>query len=281
MAREKSSGIAINENVPRLPRYGIFVDSHHHGPEFSIAEHKHPYHSLLYVVSGEGQCLIGGRSHRLFANTAILLKGGQVHQLMDKPGRAMVVFVVYFNEYVAKVHKEVFGVLLRSAKPVLLEAHQAKQVRRSLRQMLNEQDGRAVRFEVAIEQCLASIVLEIYRASVRKDKVSPLMTEGSIERAEKVLEYVADRYYELHSLSEAARMAHLSQRQFANLCRKLTGKSFVEYVNRKRVEKAKELVVGTKMPVSAIAFEVGFEDVSTFYRAFKKYHKAPPLSFRT
>ena len=97
---------------------------------------------------------------------------------------------------------------------------------------------------------------------------------------EKVLEYIAERHYELYSLSAAARMAHLSQRQFTNLCRRLTNKSFVEYVNTTRLEKAKELLVNTDMPVSAIAFEIGFEEISTFYRAFRKYYKRPPLNFR-
>jgi transcriptional regulator GlxA family with amidase domain len=103
----------------------------------------------------------------------------------------------------------------------------------------------------------------------------------SIERVKQVLDYVEQRYYEPHNLSGTSRMAYLSQRQFTNLCRKLKGKSFIEYVNTIRVQKAKELLVNTDMPVSAVAFEVGFEEISTFYRAFRKYYRRPPLSFRS
>lgn len=275
--------LAINSNeqsIPPLPTYGILVGSHHHGPEFRTAEHQHPYHSLLYIVSGEGDCLIAGRSYKLFANTAIILKKGQLHQLIDRPGKAMVVFVVYFSEYVAEANRGIIHPLLQSGKPVLIPIHQAQQVRKNLRQMLHEQDDKPVKFEIVIQLCLSSIILEIYRENLRKAKFAPQLADTSTERVEKVLEYIAERHYEPHSLSAAARMAHLSQRQFTNLCRRLTNKSFVEYVNTTRLEKAKELLVNTDMPVSAIAFEIGFEEISTFYRAFRKYYKQPPLSFR-
>jgi AraC-like DNA-binding protein/mannose-6-phosphate isomerase-like protein (cupin superfamily) len=269
------------DSIPSLPDYGILIDSHHHGPKFSIARHQHPYHSLLYIVSGEGNCFIGGKNHELFANTAMVLEKGQQHRLVDKPGRAMVVFVVYFNESVAEAKREIFLPLLELGRPVLIAPHQAQEVRKNLRQMLHEQDNRAVKYEVAIAQCLASIALDIYRAHLRKDEVAFRTADRSPERVKKVLEYVTERYYEPHALSATAKMAYLSQRQFTNLCRKLTGKSFIEYVNNIRAQKAKELLIDTDMPVSAVAFEVGFEDVSTFYRAFKKYFRRPPLSFRS
>ena len=131
--------------------------------------------------------------------------------------------------------------------------------------MLNEQDNKPAKFEVVIQKCLSSIVLEIYRANLMEDRIALRLGDTSIGWVKKVMGYIAEKYYEPQSLSVAARMAHLSKRQFANLCRKETGKSFVEYVNTTRLKKARELLVNTDMPVSAIAFEVGFEEISTFY----------------
>jgi len=268
------------QNLASLPPYGVLIESHYHGPEFRTAEHRHPYHSLLYVVSGEGNCFICGRSYNLLANTAILLKKGREHQLIDKHGKAMVVFVVYFSQSIAKANEGILYPLLRSGKPVPVPVHQADQVRRYLRQMLHEQEIRPVEFETAIQQCLLSIVLQIYRAYVGRDKVGSPSDDSSLGRVRRVLAYVAERYYEPHSLSAAAGMARLSQRRFTSLCRKLTQKSYVEYVNTTRLKRARELLADSDVPVSAIAFEVGFEEMSTFYRAFKKYYKVPPLTFR-
>jgi AraC family L-rhamnose operon regulatory protein RhaS len=81
-------------------------------------------------------------------------------------------------------------------------------------------------------------------------------------------------------LPEAAKSASLSQRRFSSIIRKITGSSFVEYVQSIRVQKATELLKFTNMPITAIAFEVGFEDLSTFYRSFHKVNKASPAKFR-
>ncbi|GAI67194.1 unnamed protein product, partial [marine sediment metagenome] len=95
-----------------------------------------------------------------------------------------------------------------------------------------------------------------------------------------VLAFLAKNYHQQISLPDAAKMAQLSQRQFTTLCRKSTNKSFTQFVNSIRCEKAKQLLTQTDMPVAAIAFEVGYEELSTFYRAFKKLHTFTPLSFR-
>lgn len=264
-----------------LPPYGILIQSHRHSYRFRIAQHRHPYHSLLYIVSGQGNCLIDKHSHQLVPNTAIFLRKNHLHQLADKPGRAMVVFVVYFSDQLADTISEMLQPLFDLPVPLPVPAHQAQHIRRSLRRMLHEQDTKPIQFQTAIEQTFSSIILELFR---RSQKVSlaekAQLGRDSFSRAEKVLEYVAEQYYESQSLAGAAGMAHLSTRQFTNICRRISGRSFAQYVNDVRTKRAAELLKSTDMPVSAIAFEVGFEELSTFYRAFKKRHATSPLAFR-
>ena len=131
-----------------------------------------------------------------------------------------------------------------------------------------------------MQQCLSSILLELYRIAVGVHKPPAPVNRNSENRVTEVLEYVAEHFYEPQSLSGAAKTANLSQRQFSNMCRKITTQSFVQYVNQLRIQKAADLLRNTNMPVAAIAFEVGFEELSTFYRAFNKFHKTSPLAFR-
>ena len=264
-----------------LPSYGVLVESHVHGPEFRTRLHTHPYHSLLYVVSGAGQCAVGKKVYKLIANTAIVLKADQPHQFIDQPRKAMTIFVVYFDRALAKANKQLVDPLLSEPKILTVPPHRAQRIRRTLRQMLHEQDSKLVKFDLALQQYLSSILLRLYRLAVESKKsVGIDIKAGSKERVEQVLDYVAEQFYEPQSLSDAARMAKLSQRQFSNICRKLIGRSFIKYVNMLRTRKAAELLRNTNMPVTAIAFGVGFEELSTFYRAFKRLHKIPPRTFR-
>lgn len=268
-------------HFPSLGARGVLIESHVHGPEFRTAVHAHPHYSVLYVVSGAGQCIVGQSSHHLAANTAILLPANEQHQLIDQPRKAMTIFVVYFDQVLARANKRLLGPPF--SKPMVMPVlpHQAQQIRRTLRQMLHEQDTREVRFDLAMQQYLSFILLKLYRISIRTEKA--VLANGratSKQRVQTVLKHVDEIYYEPQSLSNAARMAGLSQRQFSNICRKLTGMSFIKYVNNLRIQRAGELLGRTDKPVTAVAFEVGFEELSTFYRAFKRIRRIPPLAFR-
>jgi AraC-like DNA-binding protein/quercetin dioxygenase-like cupin family protein len=277
MKREKQ------QVLPSAVKRGVLIETHTHGPGFQTAPHSHQHPSLLYIIAGQGRCLIG-KSKKLFdlaPNTALILKANQPHQLIDTPGKAMTVFVVYFNRSVADINTKIISPLLKSPKPILTPPHKAQRLRQTLRRMLHEQDRKPPQFVAAMQQCLSSILLELYRIDAEANHKTPILTHrNSQHRTSEVLEYIAEHFYEPQSLAEAAKMANLSQRQFTNMCRKITAQSFVQYVNQLRTQKAAELLKNTNMPVTAIAFEVGFEEQSTFYRAFKKFYKTSPLTFR-
>ena len=263
-----------------LPPYGVRIESHPHGPGFRTALHRHPHGSLLYIASGRGRCSAGGQEYELAPNTAVLLGRNQPHQLVDAPGAPMTVFVVYFSEQAGTANAQVLTPLQREARPISVPAPYAHHARRLLRQMLHEQDTRTPQYDFAIRQCLSFILLDLHRATLESDQARGL-GDDSAERVRKTIEYVRGHSYEPQSLSSAARMAHLSQRQFSSLCRRITGQSFVRFVNGVRADRAADLLRRTDMPVSAIAFEVGFEELSTFYRAFRRRHGASPLKLRT
>ena len=266
---------------PGMPEHGVYIESHTHGPRFQTDPHSHPYHSLLFVVSGQGSCVIDGRSYGLTSNTAVVLKSNQPHHMIDANGKAMTVFVVYFSQKSTKIDNGLLGPLLILGRPISTPPHNAQRIRRELRRMLHEQNNRPPWFAEAMRQSLASLMLDLYRIAVNPETCPDSgYQRGSEQRTAEVLKHVSENYYEPQSLVASARMARLSQRQFTTICRRLTGDSFVQYVNRLRTRRAADLLVRTELPVAAIAFEVGFEELSTFYRAFKRFYRKSPLRVR-
>ena len=270
------------KKTSKLPAHGVVVESHHHEPDFRTASHTHGHHNVIYVVSGQGQCRVGEAAYSVQPNTALILKKGQLHQLIDAPKTPMVVFVLYFANRLAMLDKRSLKAFKELPTCLAVPPHRSPKIRRALRTMLHEQNARTEHFELAMQQCLASILLELFRTrdDQRQSPAARADSRHSITRVEDVLHYLTTHYYEVHSLSSAAKMAHLSRRQFSNLCRRMTKTSFTQFVNGIRVEKAREMITHSDRPVSSIAFEVGFEDLSTFYRAFRKRFRASPLTFR-
>ncbi|MBC2604622.1 helix-turn-helix domain-containing protein [Pelagicoccus albus] len=82
------------------------------------------------------------------------------------------------------------------------------------------------------------------------------------------------------SLSEIAEVAGTSVRHFSKVFKEETGLSFVEYLTRERVEKAKKQIRESSNRISDIAFESGFDSIAQFNRAFKKVAGESPSSYR-
>ena len=260
----------------------IFIESHSARPGYSKVPHRHSVDSLLYVVSGKGRCTVGESDYMLSPDTVILLKRGCAHRIVDRPGHSMLIFVLYFDDLDERTDASLVGPLMEMANPHQIPPHFADEIKGMIRRMIFEQESRPPEYIIALEQCLSAILLRLFRISLASEEGLTAAPEArkSHQRVSSVLDYVKANYYERHDLASVSKAAGLSQRQFSNVCRQITSLSFVKLLNKIRTSRAMDLVKATEMPVSAIAFEVGYEELSTFYRAFKQSHGRSPLSFR-
>ena len=103
------------------------------------------------------------------------------------------------------------------------------------------------------------------------------------EEAKKLLDQphiYTDSNLSLHLLTENL---SYSERQVSQAINQEGGMNFYDFVNQKRVEATKELLIDSKMKsknITQIMYEVGFNSKSSFNTAFKKYTGKTPSAFR-
>ncbi len=100
------------------------------------------------------------------------------------------------------------------------------------------------------------------------------------ERVKNVIDFLHLHYYENITLESAAKLAFLSKRQFTRILKKLTGMTLKKYITRLRLNKAKDLLEHTNKEIIYICYEVGFEDLSYFYKMFKEEFNTTPKKIR-
>lgn len=93
-------------------------------------------------------------------------------------------------------------------------------------------------------------------------------------------EYIDTHPMENISLKELCDMAYLSESQVIRIFKKNIGKTPYEYMLDLKIENAKALLVGTKLMVKEIAYDLGFCDEHYFSYIFKKKTGRNPTQYR-
>lgn len=96
----------------------------------------------------------------------------------------------------------------------------------------------------------------------------------------KLIKYINDNYKGEISLTGAAQALHMNANYVSQLFKKEAGVTFIHYINQKRLEDAKELLVTTQRPLTDIALDVGFNDTFHFIKTFKKFSGMTPGQYR-
>lgn len=122
--------------------------------------------------------------------------------------------------------------------------------------------------------------LEAVIQKVADMTVECLISDVKSPIVQQVLKYIHQSYAEELSLKMLGAHYHIHPVYLGQLFHKETNESFTEYINRYRIEKAKELLKTTHLKVHVIARDVGYWETGYFYKQFKKYVGISPMDYR-
>lgn len=100
------------------------------------------------------------------------------------------------------------------------------------------------------------------------------------EQIQEVKKYIADHLHEEISVQKLAGFMHMSASHFSRIFKQQTGFTPYDYVLVSRLNKAKEYLQKTKLTVSEIAYEIGFNSESNFIYFFTSHNGISPSKFR-
>lgn len=159
--------------------------------------------------------------------------------------------------------------------------------------MLNEFEGIEDSLK-EIEQKEKSIVEVVYHYKTifqLKDwmkefckQVSTNITSRKLDQfmihALKAEEYIRQNYKNNLTLTSVCQELCLSRSYFSMIIKQHTGMTFIEYLTKLRIDKAKELLRTTSLKTYEVADEVGYEDAHYFSLIFKKGTGISPTEYR-
>ncbi len=133
------------------------------------------------------------------------------------------------------------------------------------------------------EESFEEVTIELAGAALRLANRSHPDADATRDpgRIAPVLRRLADRGAEPQPLAELARAAGLSRYHFLRTFKAATGVTPHQWLLRARLRDAARRLATTAAPVTQIALEVGFEDLSNFIRSFRAEFGVSPGRYRT
>lgn len=141
---------------------------------------------------------------------------------------------------------------------------------------LQSQDGLQLEMLQSMLKRFIILCTRIYK----DQKNYTALESGKVDIVREYNFLVEQNFKTVHTVSEYASMLNKSPKTLSNLFSKLSNKSPLQYIQERKMLEARRLLRFTDMSVKEIAYEIGFEDLQTFGRFFKKIEGVAPTKFK-
>lgn len=256
--------------------------------QLELPHHLHDWHELVYVHSGMGSFFIDRTIYEMRRGDLFIIPGSTIHQAFPDKDDPVTSTAVFFSPELVRQSSlgESFSYLqcfdsCSSNHAYKLECPAAlgSQLEDKLTAIQSELTGQPPGYRHSIVLYVQYLLLLIHREQSAGSSGSRSPFVGPNWMRQSLL-YIDGHYCEQISLSSLSRLASVSSAHFSRVFKQLTGMSVTDYINVKRVIRAKELLLHTDDSISSIAPACGFDSMPHFHRKFKQIVGLTPSHFR-
>ena len=136
--------------------------------------------------------------------------------------------------------------------------------------------------EMSIYSHLLAIFGALARYSVKSEPICIIDTKQreTYIKFKSLINYINTHYMDDITLDYAASFVGFSKYHFSRLFKEYTDSTFYDYLSRRRIQAAKSLLGDDDLSITDIAFQTGFNNLTTFCRSFQKIVACSPSAYR-
>jgi len=244
--------------------------------EWEFAPHRHArLHQILLIESGGGHATLEGRIHALRPMRAVNVATGDVHGFRFKPetqGWVLTIAAEMLDE-VSTASEGLHRVLSHST---VLRG--TTQMRDAMRQIFAEFAGRHFARAHILRALSAALIGFVAREMAADGRMPDGMTKPDLfQRFEALIE---QHFLQHWTVSDYAAALQVTPTHLSRLTRSATGHAASHLILERVIREARRNLVYTSLPISTIAYALGFNDPAYFSRLFSTATGLSPRSFR-
>jgi len=152
-----------------------------------------------------------------------------------------------------------------------------EEIQELVENLIKEENANSLLAESKMKLYMGLLLIELVKNT---DKITKnLLSSSQHFIVVESLKYI-EEHYKNGTLQELAEQLMQSSSSLSKNIKKATGFTFKDLMQEKRLMKAKELLETTNFPVRSVVEEVGYDNISYFYRIFKEKYKKTPKELR-
>ena len=248
--------------------------------------HWHSYFEITWVLEGKGNYFVNGQEYTMEKDDIIIFNNVEPHGWKLLGGNMKLLVMIFSPEFVAEKISVFDAEYLKPfvergsnfKNRVGREEKVNEEIRISIREIHQEWNERKEGYPLMIKANVLRILTMLIRAYQDETKSGEMLKEkkNAMKRLEQAFTYINDHYCEKITLEEVAASVYMCSNYFSSYFRRVANISFSDYVTRLRVNRAREMLRENGSNVTEIAMECGFNNISNFYRLYKKHMGKTP-----
>lgn len=252
--------------------------------------HIHDFVEFLYGVDCECSVYADNQVYDFKNNEFIVFKSKQIHKVITKwmtNSRYIYIKVkidaIYSSNYSSLDFKYILPFILNNMGHkchFTEEELKGTGIPEAIWEIYNESQKQEYGYEITITGNLHKIYAFLLRQWHSERENKSIFNEMDETRISEVLKYIEENYQNELSADEVAKKCHVSYSYFSRWFKKITGKTFIQYVNYVRINHAEQLLMNSDYNITEISMQTGFPTTSYFIKQFKLQKGYSPGKFR-
>lgn len=254
---------------------GIHLYESNHLKGKFVSEHYHDHFQILYALEGEGEISLDGNTYDFSKDKVVLINPHCLHSI--KATTKLTVLVLAFSVPSLKIaiQEDILSLMKENSKHFELDIFTASEIRPLFRKMLYEQKNGDFFGKLSMPVYLLEIIILLLRQQEFTD-----VQDANDIRSIQMKEYIERHYFENITAESLSALFGISTRYMNDIFKRKFNDTPLQYLQKIRINQAKELLLTTDQDIVSICFEVGYETLSTFYRTFRNLVGISPNKFR-
>lgn len=259
------------QNFQKLNTKLLYISMSEYQGDWNSIPHTHNFSELFYVVNGTGAFYIDRETYPISSNDLVIISPNTEHTEQSY-NAAPLEYIVLGIEGIAFLDSDTDN------SKIIYNYSQKTELLNLLNLILEEVQAEQFGYNLVCQHLLDVLLIQV----IRSQKLVPVQINSvkMTKECGQIKRYLDSNYSENITLDFLAERAHVNKYYLVHAFTKYTGLSPIHYLNQKRLQVGRELLVSTDYSISQIAQSLGFSSQSYFSQVFRKEHHMTPNDYR-